>query len=157
MGFSNPNNSGIMIDPDDEMAIMAQGNRDAAWAVMKAYMLYEPEYSNGLSIFKEKNAQMAEAEKVVETYTDPATGEVFEYPNSYWFMDNSYEYPQNTDADNAYIYDIMDNIGGVIRTDTELMKIIEEETAAFFAGSKTAEECAKLIQNRASTYVAESR
>jgi len=36
------------------------------------------------------------------------------------------------------------------------MEIIGEETAAFFEGSKTAEETAKIIQNRASIYVSEA-
>ena len=35
--------------------------------------------------------------------------------------------------------------------------IVEEDTAAFFAGDKTAEETAKIIQNRVSTYVNENR
>ncbi len=39
--------------------------------------------------------------------------------------------------------------------DRKLMEIINEETAAFFSGSKTAEETAKIIQNRASIYVSE--
>lgn len=39
--------------------------------------------------------------------------------------------------------------------DTKLMEIINEETAAFFSGSKTAEDTAKIIQNRASIYVSE--
>lgn len=41
--------------------------------------------------------------------------------------------------------------------DLKLMEIIGEETAAFFEGTKTAEETAKLIQNRASIYVSESK
>ena len=35
------------------------------------------------------------------------------------------------------------------------MNIINEETAALFAGQRTAEQVADVIQNRVSTYVAE--
>jgi ABC-type glycerol-3-phosphate transport system substrate-binding protein len=157
MGFPNPNNSGIMITPDLEMAVMSRGNRDAAWEVVKAYLMRKPEYSYSFSIFNDEIKELAEEAKKTPSYTDPVTGEVIEQPNTYWLGNETFEYPNNTDADNQRIYDIMANIGGVTRTDNELMKIIEEEAAAFFAGSKTAEECAKLIQNRASTYVAESR
>jgi ABC-type glycerol-3-phosphate transport system substrate-binding protein len=157
MGFPNPNGSGIMVSADTEMAIMTQGNRDAAWQVLKAYMLYKPEYSFGFSIFTDDITALAEEAKKTPTYTDPVTGEVIEQPNTYYFANEEHQYPNNTDADNQRIYDILADLGGVVRSDTELMKIIEEETAAFFAGSKTAEDCAKLIQNRATTYVAESR
>ncbi|UVI32858.1 ABC transporter substrate-binding protein [Paenibacillus spongiae] len=40
-------------------------------------------------------------------------------------------------------------------SDPRLMDIVEAETAAFFAGEKTAETVAKLIQNRAKTYLNE--
>lgn len=40
-------------------------------------------------------------------------------------------------------------------SDPRLMDIVETETAAFFAGEKTAETVAKLIQNRAKTYLNE--
>jgi multiple sugar transport system substrate-binding protein len=38
---------------------------------------------------------------------------------------------------------------------TEVIKIVKEETKAFFSGQKTAEEVAKLIQNRVTTYLRE--
>ncbi len=41
--------------------------------------------------------------------------------------------------------------------DAALMDIVLEEAAAFFAGDKTAAEAAQIIQNRAATYLAESR
>ncbi|MDR0906275.1 MAG: hypothetical protein LBN00_08925 [Oscillospiraceae bacterium] len=42
-------------------------------------------------------------------------------------------------------------------TDTEMNIIITEETDAYFAGQKSAEETAKLIQSRVQLYVSESR
>ena len=40
--------------------------------------------------------------------------------------------------------------------DTDIMDIVTEEAGAFFAGDKTAEEAAKLIQNRVTTYLGEN-
>ncbi|MDR0992005.1 MAG: hypothetical protein LBL87_03790 [Ruminococcus sp.] len=159
MGYPNPNNSGIMLSPSAEMAIMSKGNTDAAFEVIKNYLLFEPtdtRYGYGLPIINEKlNAAAAAATKPM-TYTDPETGEIKEAANTFWTGSGEVTIPDNTEADNQIIFDLISNIGGISRYDNELMKIIEEETAAFFAGSKTAEECAKLIDNRAATYIAEA-
>jgi hypothetical protein len=158
MGFPGATGTGIMIVPSSEISIMSGGNRDAAWEVVKDYMLLETDsYSYNFSIFNDKTEELAAAAKVPNTYTDYMTGEIIEQPNTYYLNDQEYTYPDNTEADNQVIYNIIGNVEGVARADFELMKIIEEETAAFFAGAKTAEECAKLIEDRASTYVAESR
>jgi ABC-type glycerol-3-phosphate transport system substrate-binding protein len=162
MGYPNPNNSGILIMPSSsEMAIMARGNRDAAWEVVKGFLQYKPEserFSYGLSIWKSELEATAEAAKKPMTYVDPISGKTVEVKN----LVNSgspdeIEFPNNTDADNQVIFDLIENAGAIQRTDVSLNKIIEEETSAFFAGTKTAEQCAKLIQDRASTYIAESR
>ena len=42
-----------------------------------------------------------------------------------------------------------------MRYDQSLMEIISDEAGAFFAGEKTAEETARLIQNRVQLYMAE--
>jgi ABC-type glycerol-3-phosphate transport system substrate-binding protein len=158
MGFPSATGSGIMMTPGTELSIMSRGNRDAAWEVVKAYMLLEPESEGyNFSIFNGKIDKLAESAKVPQTYTDYLSGEVIVQENTYYLNGQEYTYPDNTEADNQVVYDIINNIEGVSRNDIELMKIIEEETAAFFAGSKTAEQCASLIEDRASTYVAESR
>ena len=40
--------------------------------------------------------------------------------------------------------------------DNDIYEIINEESAAYFAGDKTADEVAKLIQNRVSIYLGET-
>jgi hypothetical protein len=161
MGFPNPSNSGIALSPSLELSIMSGGNRDAAFEVIKGYMLFEnpnPMRSYGLPAIESKLDAEAEAAKAPMTYIDPVTGLEKQAKNTIQRgMGDEIEYPNNTDADNQRIYDLMAKMDSVVRTDDSLSKIIEEETSAFFAGSKTAEECAKLIQDRASTYIAESR
>ena len=41
------------------------------------------------------------------------------------------------------------------RYDQNIMNLVTEESADFFAGNKTAEQAASLIQDRVSIYVAE--
>ena len=40
--------------------------------------------------------------------------------------------------------------------DTDIQEIIQDEAGAYFAGDKTADEVAKLIQNRVSIYLGET-
>jgi ABC-type glycerol-3-phosphate transport system substrate-binding protein len=160
MGYPNPNNSGIVLSPSSEIAVMARGNYDAAWEAVKGYLMYKPKderNSFGLPIWNSELEAMAEAATKPISYVDPATGKTVEVENTVYMNSGEIEIPNNTAADNQAIFDIINRIGGVSRMDISLSKIIEEETSAFFAGTKTAEECARLIQDRASTYIAESR
>lgn len=52
---------------------------------------------------------------------------------------------------------LVNSVTTVIRNDQSVLDIIQEETATFFSGDKTAAEVAALIQNRVSTYLSESR
>ncbi|MDR2606257.1 MAG: extracellular solute-binding protein [Oscillospiraceae bacterium] len=53
--------------------------------------------------------------------------------------------------------EMLDKVSGSYTNNDTLLEIITEETAPFFAGQKTAEEVAKIIQSRASIYVNEQR
>ena len=50
---------------------------------------------------------------------------------------------------------LIEKTNRIMRYDQSLMEIISDETGAFFAGEKTAEETAKHIQNRVQLYMAE--
>ena len=52
---------------------------------------------------------------------------------------------------------LIDSTTTLYQWDSSLMDIILEEVEAFFAGTKTAQETAAIIQNRAQTYISESR
>lgn len=60
-----------------------------------------------------------------------------------------------TQADADKLLDFLDAIENLNEYDSAIMDIIKSECQAMFAGDKTPEETAKLIQSRASLYVAE--
>jgi multiple sugar transport system substrate-binding protein len=53
------------------------------------------------------------------------------------------------------IQNLLANANKYVRVDLMVMKIVQEETEAFFEGQKTAEDTAKTIQDRVSTYINE--
>lgn len=74
--------------------------------------------------------------------------------------DIDYEDPWSTPLTQAQVDKIMEvikNTTQVSRYDTKLTDIINEEAAAYFNGQKSLDETVKIIQNRASTYINESR
>lgn len=62
-----------------------------------------------------------------------------------------------TQAQYDALMELFENTSVINEPDVKLMEIINEETAAFFDGGKTAEETAALIQNRASIYLSEQK
>mgnify|MGYP000521153074 CR=1 FL=1 len=62
---------------------------------------------------------------------------------------------QITQADVDYINNIINGLKTYTSVDTNIANIVQDETKAFFSGSKTAEEVARLIQNRVDTYLGE--
>lgn len=54
------------------------------------------------------------------------------------------------------LYEIINCSGGKILFDTNIWKIIEEETEFYFSGEKKVEEVVKIIQNRVQTYINEN-
>lgn len=55
------------------------------------------------------------------------------------------------------VMDLIEHTTTLYQWDSNLLDIITEEATTFFAGSKTAQETATIIQNRAQTYISESR
>jgi multiple sugar transport system substrate-binding protein len=60
-----------------------------------------------------------------------------------------------TQEDVAYMENLLSKANVYIGTDQKIISIVQEETAAFLTGQKTAETTAQLIQDRVSTYLNE--
>ena len=109
-----------------------------------------------IAMTKQDSGIIAYATSVVaETTSEETTSEeTTEEP------DIDYNDPWSTPLTQAQVDKIMDvikNTTQVARYDTKLTDIINEEAAAYFNGQKSLDETAKIIQNRASTYINESR
>ena len=94
-----------------------------------------------------------------EYYTDPETGE--EKPVStggIGFGDGEMiELYAITQEEMDLFMKLYESCGGVTSYNENISNIVNEETAAFFDGQKTAEETASLIQNRVSLYIQEQK
>jgi multiple sugar transport system substrate-binding protein len=65
--------------------------------------------------------------------------------------------PPLTQADIDMVMELINSVTGIIAYDQSLMDIILEGARDFFGGRGSAQDAARVIQNRASTYISEQR
>jgi ABC-type glycerol-3-phosphate transport system substrate-binding protein len=153
-----PNNkgvSGITAATSLEFAIMENSaNKAGAWAFVKGVLDYD-----GLPKYGTAVMSGGEYFYMKKSRNDILAAEAKEPPYTYQqgekkFFENSMN-PRNTDENNAQVFEMIDNVSTIYREDTHITEIIESDLANFYAGKKSAEDTAALIQNRVSTYLAE--
>ncbi len=148
-------------------------NQDAAWAFVRAQLLAQTQESENnymwcFPIMQAAFDAMLEAAMTPEYQLDENgeimyddNGEPLKYPKvTYGEATDGgetrtveiYELSQE-DAD--IILDLIENTHAVYAFDQDIMNIITDETAAFFAGEKSAEDTAAMVQSRVNLYVAE--
>lgn len=102
------------------------------------------------------------AEKAMQpktyTYTDENGEEITqEYNNELYIKGRSVTIPIAQQKDIDEVTRMIENTDSRAMIDQNISNIINEESGAFFAGQKSAEETAGIIQNRVSVYIGEIR
>jgi ABC-type glycerol-3-phosphate transport system substrate-binding protein len=165
LGFPNASGgSGVIARTRFETAITASAkNPEGAWAFVKGLQSYNDSFTRSIGyptfgnfpILKEELDNAAKNAAIPPFQYDQSTGE--RVPRKNWLGYDLSNQPDNTEADNAKMYALFESIDNIDRTVPAIDNIIAEETAAYFAGNKSAEETAKIIQNRATTYLEEQK
>ena len=158
VGYPCENKNGSVIMPDNEFAITAKAkNPDGAWEFVKYFLTEEYQNSvSGLPIMESAYAGLMEKAKEKPFYMDENDVKQ-EYDRTYWLGDQEIKIGVNTDEDNEKLMNFIKSVNCKQSYDKELVKIITEEAEAYFSGQKSVDEVADIIQNRASTYISESR
>jgi hypothetical protein len=163
LGFPNEmGGSGVIARPILETAIMAKAqNPDGAWEFVKGHFSYGNFWieSMGYPPMGTFPTLMSELNITAENATIPPYETWYgeRKPRVNWLIADLSNQPDNTEADNAKMFKLFDSIDGIHRTIPAIQNIIKEETAAYYAGGKTAEDTAAIIQNRATTYLEETK
>lgn len=134
LGYPSDDGTGLALKADlgIELAMVATSNNKAgAWEYIK-YTLSEE--NQGLSYFFP--VRIASYDKICSELLNEDGSQV-------------------TEEDIKACKELIESADIIVREDSSVLSIIEEEAAAYFAGDKTAEETAKIIQNRVQTYLSE--
>jgi multiple sugar transport system substrate-binding protein len=71
-------------------------------------------------------------------------------------MEQNYGFEEQITQEDAEVFRaLVDSISALCGQDDRIIAIVQEEAAAYFAGAKTKEEVAAIVQDRVTTYVNE--
>ena len=163
IGFPSENGKGSCFYPGTSLAISSTcRNTDAAWSFVRQLLLEEHQTSDHMWGFP-TNANAFEKVKkeamTAEYETDPETGEQVEVSHMGVGVGEDFMldiYAMKQEEFDAFM-ELYENCSSVYSYDESILQLVQEESQAFFAGQKSAEETASLIQNRLSLYMAEQR
>jgi ABC-type glycerol-3-phosphate transport system substrate-binding protein len=150
----------IMTFWGDTFGISSQSeHKEGAWAFLEYALTYKWRGNQGFPILKSVFEANAAASLLPDGALDVNGNEAY-WPKSalYDTINRIYslDCPQPTQADIDSLRALIDSATYRSRTNSVIMSIIAQEAAPYFAGHKTVDEVAEIIQSRASIYVSEN-
>lgn len=164
IGYPGSSGSGSTFESSGTLlAITSKANNsDGAWAFVRQFLtkeyqeMYANQHSYRFSVrldILEKQMELAKE----RPYWEREDGEKEYYDESYWLGDQEIKIGVNTDEDNRKMMDFIRSVDQVSNYNENVQKIINEEAGSFFEGQKSANEVARIIQDRVSTLINEGK
>lgn len=168
IGYPTLSGTGNTLEPDAGFAIASScEDKDTAWEFLRGLMTesyYENNVYYGLPVqkelFEKKLQKICTLTYQVDgsgNYKLDARGEKVPAEHLYVVNNNIYSYYALSEDIAAQFKELIDTTTKAATHDDSINAIVLEQSAAYFAGQKTAEEAAKLVQSKASIYVNEQR
>jgi ABC-type glycerol-3-phosphate transport system substrate-binding protein len=163
IGFPTESRNGNAFMVQTGLAMSSQcKDKQGAWQFIRTVLSKEYQENSVWGEFP-TNREVFD-KKLKETMTpeyieDPVTGEQVEQPKGSWGWDRdlTVDIYAMTQEEADQVMELINTTNRIYAYDQEIFEIISEDTAAYFSGQKSAEEIAKLIQNRVSLYVNEQK
>lgn len=159
IGYPSTAGKGACLIADLQLAMSSKSqNKEGAYAFLRYFISdeYQDEMTYSFPISVKRFNAMAEEAMKVRTYTDE-NGNVVESPEYYYINDSEFEITPMSKEEAEQLKQDISSVTEVFYYNENLKQIIEEETAAYFAGQKDAREVATIIQSRAQIFVNENR
>lgn len=159
IGYPAGEGEGTAIMASIQLAMSAKSdNKDGAYSFLRYFLTeeYQQKIEYGFPVRIEQLDAMAQEAMKVDTYTDE-NGQIVESPEMFYLNGMEIEIAPMTEEEAESLKADLYSIINVYTYDENLLRIIEEETAAFFSGQKKAEDVADIIQSRVQIYVNENR
>lgn len=160
VGAPSSNGHGSTISLNTNFAILESSpSKEACWQLISKFFsddyYSDYQYHWGLPALASEFEKQAD-EAMSRLYWLDENGQKQEYDDVYNINGEEFTIPPLTKEERDYIVDFVKSIT-TIRDyySFDIEQIVNEEAQAFFNGEKTAEEAAKMIQNRASIVVSE--
>jgi hypothetical protein len=158
VGYPSKNKQGSSLSYYNSIAISSKSaNKEGAWEFVRLYLLdeYQKQGYDGMPVRKDIFLEKAQEAMNRPFYMDG--DEKVEYDETNYINGEEVIMPPLTQEQVDKVVAFIESVDAVMTYDDELMNIMNEETAPFFEGQKTAAEVADIIQSRAQIYVNENR
>lgn len=165
IGYPNKDKQGSYFNFNSTMGIYSKSDvKEGAWEFIRSFMTKEYQgkqvgtgMMNGNPTRQDCFDMMMKAKTTTEKYTDEFGQEIQPLDSSWGWDDLEVKIVPLTDKEAQLYKDLVNNTKKSGGYNTTLMEIITEEAKAYFAGEKSLDETADIIQNRIKTYVNENR
>lgn len=157
-GWPSDSGSGMMIQSNGvQLAISTKSeNKDGAWDFIRYFML--DEYQNSSYNWSFPISKTAFAKRLEEAAKPAYDAEGNEISVSSWSVDGfEVDIYAATKEDIDLLYSLVEGADQTYSYDEQIFNILVEETESYFAGQKSVDEVASIIQSRIKIYINESK
>ena len=159
VGFPTESGKGSVIgSSSDAFALSAKSaNLDAAWDFVRYYLTEEYQQNIEWSLPVLKSEFMRRAQEATQKNYYMDGNEKVEYDDTFEINGESVVIEPLSQAQVDQMVSFIESVDTLSYYNPDIANILDEEAASFFAGQKSAEEVAKVIQSRVQIYVDEKR
>ncbi len=159
VGFPTESGIGSSFSGRFNLAISAQSkNKEAAWEFIKSFLTEE--YQDGIDFYfpiRISSLKKLEEKAWEKPYYLDEKGNKVEYEQTYWIGNMEIAADPLTREETGKVMHFIKSINRVESYNENIINIVMEEAAVYFAEEKTAREAADIIQSRVKIYVNENR
>ena len=157
IGFPVENGNGALLNIYSALAISSKSkNQEGAWQFVKTMLSDTVQEEQWALPVTNKAFDKVLAETMEKEYYTDENGEKVYVESTGYIGDTEYKIGEVTQEQADAFRDYVNNATVAGAYDSDIMDIITEEAGAYFAGDKTADQVADLIQNRVSIYLGET-
>lgn len=162
VGYPNKDKSGSYFQFDHRVGISSKSDaKDAAWEFVRTLLTMEYQSTQGniwnIPTRKDSYEMLVKTKTTTKEYTDELGQQISPLEGGMSWGSVEVEYKPLSQADVDKFNELIENTHKSSSYDIKIMEIIQEETKPYFAGNKSIDETADIIQNRVKTYVNENR
>ena len=161
IGFPTEEGSGSVVSGNMLFALSSRSVAlDGAWEFVRYYLgdEYQEQMKSNYGFPVDKKCLLEVAQEATERpYWEDEDGNREYYDDTYYFNDEDVIIPPSTQEEVDEMLNFIESVDRLAYYNQDILDIIQEETAPFFSGQKSAEEVAHIIQSRVQIFVNESR
>ena len=135
-------------------------NKDGCWAFMRTFLMddYQERFVTGWAFPVSRMQLRTKADRSMErdSYVDALTGETVYFDETFYVGGEEITIPPLSKEEADELMTFLESVDSAYSYNETIMNIVQEEVKPFFAGQKSAQECAKILQSRLQLYIDEN-